>query len=328
MDSASVCAGKELRVEMRLRNNRLYNLIFPRWDSVAAFCREFDLHMAQVNTLLNLKASPVNLKTGKYREVCQKIAKHFCLLEEDVFPLEIYNLAETNGSAEIGIEMLPYYECLALPAPDEIEQMDTATDRQKLLEKVLSQLSSRERTYVEMYYGLCQYSESYTFAQISEAMGITKARVEQVIKKAIARLQRDPKMWRAFYATETGESCIDPMVREHCAEIIDARNYIDALYDALGCIRSEITDARGPDLDAWFGLNDCPERGHSYWWTRNFEPRVLEGVSEFFSHPLLRDLLERADARELMQNAANYPIMRSYRARVQDMFWSYYRGRR
>lgn len=325
-----VLAGEELRVEMRLRNNRLWNLIFPRWNSVAAFCRELSLHQVEVGELLNLKpgASPIHKKSGKYRDICEKIATHFHLLPEDIFPLDIYNLKQTSGSAAIGVELLPYYQCVSLPAPNDFETFDAELDRDRLIEQLLGRVTPRERKLLMMRFGLGPYDE-HTFEEIGVWEEITQDRARQIVEKAIGRLQRDPKMKRAFYAAEFGGWYVHPDVVRQCDDIDAARTYIDALHDILTVLRKGITDGRGPKLDAWFGLNGCTERErvHRYW-VYTLEKEMLDLAVSLCEQPLLREQLERADARELMGFARLHPILHSHRAQVQDLFWAYYRRRR
>lgn len=186
-----ICDSKEIRVEMRLRNNRLWNLIFPRWDSVTAFCNDLNLHQGEVGGLLNLKRHPVSLKRGTYRPTCQKIAEYFRMLPEDLFPLTIYELAQTEGSTEIGPEQIPFHECVLLPAPDMIDPFMEALSNKQLLEKLLPLATFRERRFLEKKFGCGEY-DPHTYDEIGLEEGIAGERVRQIIEKGLRRIRKKP----------------------------------------------------------------------------------------------------------------------------------------
>jgi RNA polymerase primary sigma factor len=60
---------------------------------------------------------------------------------------------------------------------------------QDFVHRSLSDLTDRERTIVEMYYGLCDH-EPKTLKEIGEVFGITRERVRQIKEHAIERLRQ------------------------------------------------------------------------------------------------------------------------------------------
>lgn len=68
--------------------------------------------------------------------------------------------------------------------------------RQMLLK--LKSLSSRDRTIFRLYYGLGNHLEGITYNEISKKFGITKQRVDQIIKKCLIRIRStraDAQAW-------------------------------------------------------------------------------------------------------------------------------------
>ena len=52
---------KDYRVEMRVKNNILYEAIMDAgYDSIAQFCRAHDLNANDVGPLINFKKTPIN----------------------------------------------------------------------------------------------------------------------------------------------------------------------------------------------------------------------------------------------------------------------------
>lgn len=63
---------KDLRLELRVKNNRLYSLIHDRYTSVAQFCRAHGFKQSSVGRYLNFKQNPVAVDWSKvgYCAVC------------------------------------------------------------------------------------------------------------------------------------------------------------------------------------------------------------------------------------------------------------------
>lgn len=333
MDATS---GKEIRVEMRLRNNRLWNLIHPRWDSVSAFCKEAGFYQTQIGELLNLKTHPISQAKkdkGEYRSVCQAVAEYFRALPEDLFPLEIYELERTEGSAEIGPEEIPFHACALLPAPDIMDTMLDEIGRKQLIEKLLLLVSSKERMCVEMRFGLGEY-EPHTYDQIGDVIGAGKVRAEQIVKKALRRIAVNPKAAQAIRLFDTGD--LDHMVFAPDEDIRKVHEYIDMLEQAvIGHIlrmRDEFPSTTRV-LELWFGVNG--PFAHTL-----RQIRFTPVMTQFHASPqkvvadcvftvahdaLVQEVIRRKDAKEVMTLAQRYVSLRYYKSKIQDMFWRYYR---
>ena len=90
---------RDVRLEMRIRNNILWHVIFDNYGSVAEFCKTLGLIQTEVGRLLNLKLYPLR-KNGQFRKVCEDIAAAVRMLPEDLFPLRLYEAEKTEAVLE------------------------------------------------------------------------------------------------------------------------------------------------------------------------------------------------------------------------------------
>ena len=63
---------------------------------------------------------------------------------------------------------------------------------------LMANLSLRDKKIVEMRFGLRGYREKMTLLEIGEEVGLTRERVRQVVKKAIAKLSSAPQLRQAY----------------------------------------------------------------------------------------------------------------------------------
>lgn len=183
-------ASKEIRVEVRLRNNILYHAIYDNWKSVAAFCRDKGFNNMVIGELLNLKLSPIYKRSGEYKDICRRLAQCFRILEEDLFPLYIYNLEKKKMIREISIAEIGWREIRQVPFfEDPLKEMEEK-ERAEAIEEVLGRLTYREREMLRMYYSLAGYS-GHTLKEAGREFGVSVERARQVIAKAL-RILRHP----------------------------------------------------------------------------------------------------------------------------------------
>lgn len=115
---------------------------------------------------------------------------------EELFPPELrHNTAflkqrkEIEATREVEIAQLEsrYADRMLLPDPSEAAEKN---ELQGLVETAMSKLTARERTIVEMRFGLNGHDAS-DLREIGEVLGVTRERVRQIETKAIRKLQ-DP----------------------------------------------------------------------------------------------------------------------------------------
>lgn len=188
---------RDLRVEVRFRNNYLYRAIYDRYESIAQFCRENDLTLATVYDYINFKSSPVSTRSPKtpdgkvaletviFKDSAIKISKVLNHSTICIFPEQLWNVTGKNYSAEIDIppqDLIPYTENLMITDNAEHDKYDYSE-----LPRVLSVLKPREEAILRKSFGIGCPRMSYR--DIGEDLGITGCRVSQVGAKALRKLR-------------------------------------------------------------------------------------------------------------------------------------------
>lgn len=185
---------KELRIEAKLKNNRLYQLIYNNYTNVSEFCRINGFSKATVGQLLRLTKTPVSTKDGEYLQSSKDIANHFNVSALYLFPLDIYMISTTRAIGEI-----TYSEGLSLSHEgkylnyDDSEMIDSVNNNllADKINKVLHTLPPREQEVLEMRFGLNRNS-SLSLRETGLYFGVTGQRIRQIEAKAMRRL-RHPK---------------------------------------------------------------------------------------------------------------------------------------
>ena len=180
----------DLRVEIKLRNNILYNLIFDNYSSVSEFSRVSGFGEVTIGKYLNLKCSPLGINK-QYTKTVRGIASFFKLLEEDIFPLDLYNIKINSGAFEINSNLL----CMPINPEDKmlngIENKDLAIE----LNKILDTIPQREKLVIEHRYGLNGY-ECKTLEDITKILGVSIERIRQIEAKGLRRLRNPSRCKR------------------------------------------------------------------------------------------------------------------------------------
>ena len=194
---------KDLLVQSRFRNAILWNLMAGRTN--AEVCRETGVSATEFGRLLNLKSSPV-YADGTYSNTAQKLADHFRMLPEDLFPASLYSLTlpdtvERTFSSKVVMLSLNAHEVKQLEAgqPDEhVAQRELKEE----LEFVLKTLSENEQQVLRMRFGLDGGGEM-SLSQTGEEMigpnsgkALSPERVRQIEAKALRKLRHPSRSRR------------------------------------------------------------------------------------------------------------------------------------
>ena len=187
---------KDIRLEMRIKNNHLYNLIYKNFESVNEFCRETGVgDPARIGAYINLRISPFKKRNGqitrKYQKLAIDICNYFKTIPEIIFPAEIYEIEKTFHSEEVSLQCLPERKMEMLSydpkMEDEIDNKELGKKLRFLIEGLQNQ---REKDILMRRYGLdC---EEETLESIANSYGVSKQYVRHLEIKAISKL-RDPK---------------------------------------------------------------------------------------------------------------------------------------
>ena len=186
----------ELRIEAKARNNVLYNYIFNNYSSVAHFCNESGFSQQQIGYLLNLKRSPKN-KKGEWTEYAVKLAKFFNTIEEYLFPIEIYNIKETNAVIEIGIDELP---CFGYGSDKYILDKIESDQLKSAFNKLFAGMKEREVDILKCRHGFDGINPM-TLGELANKYNVTNETIRQLEWRALSRLRRHDrsKYLKEFY---------------------------------------------------------------------------------------------------------------------------------
>ncbi|PIS40133.1 MAG: RNA polymerase sigma factor RpoD, partial [Candidatus Nealsonbacteria bacterium CG08_land_8_20_14_0_20_36_22] len=58
------------------------------------------------------------------------------------------------------------------------------------LEKTLKSLTPREEKIIKMRFGLAEDGKEHTLQEIADEMGLSKTRIQQIVKRVLARLRK------------------------------------------------------------------------------------------------------------------------------------------
>lgn len=193
---------RDLRLEMRVKNNILWRAIHDLYPNVSAFCRAHKLCQTEVGKLVSFRVSPFT-KKGEYRVVAVRLAEVLGIATTELFPPKLYASMLEIGSFKVAevssFAALPratQKEIRLLPAPVEhgpdasCAKAEWDEKKNETLQEVLRELSYREREILKMRYGLCQDGYIYTLREVGRVFKLDPERVRQIEAKAIRKLQR------------------------------------------------------------------------------------------------------------------------------------------
>jgi len=189
---------KDLRIELRARNNVLWHVIFDQYSSVANFCRVHGLDNGLVGAFLNLTVSPYRLRVSRAKHpqvVLRPSALQLCTITalpaDELFPPLLYeNVINTKTAIELEaatfLPLMAARQQLSLTAGPEalVEQHERAA----VIQRVLSTLTTREAGVLTQRYGLDGNGER-TFREIGQHFAVTIERIRQIEAKAMRKLR-------------------------------------------------------------------------------------------------------------------------------------------
>lgn len=193
----------DVRLELRIKNNRLWQAIHARYPSTAACVREmkkigFSGGQCEISALLNFRASPVDEK-GEYRKICLDLSTMLGVQVEELFPKDLYE--QMRDRAGLQIKTIESEHLLLinlgperlLELPDTSQSvLDSLIEQEDLTRRAehITRLSPREREVLELRFGLRGDGEK-TLEQTGNIIGRNKERVRQIQARALRKLQQD-----------------------------------------------------------------------------------------------------------------------------------------
>lgn len=191
---------KDVRVEIKFRNNYLYRAIYDSYKSISEFCRLTNLSADTVYCYLRFSLSPISTRSpldddGKvvlnsviFKQSAVKISSVLDLSPLYLWPEHLWYVKGKNYTAEIDIpiQLIPYNENLTITDSREYDIFDYDE-----IPKVLASLTPREEGVIRKSFGLgCPQQ---TKAAIADELGVSRTRVGQIEAKAIRKM-RHPEL--------------------------------------------------------------------------------------------------------------------------------------
>jgi len=178
-----------VRIEIRIRNNYLFQAIMRDYPNVNQFCIAFGIHPSVIGTYINLKTSPF-LQSGEYSKSAERIARLLHMLPEDLFPRKLYGLKETNAVFELPLESMDLLTNDEMPLLESVEDQYIRECERQGVRKILTTLDPREAEILKLRYGFDD--KPLSLEDCALQFNVTKARIQQIEAKALKRL-RSPK---------------------------------------------------------------------------------------------------------------------------------------
>lgn len=197
---------KDLRLELRVRNNVLWHAIFDQHKSVSAFCRQHEISQQTVGGYLNLTESPYRLQARRIisqdqepAEPLHAVARKLCIIlgytEEALFPPALYqSLFPLRSILEVeSAKCLPLAAARHLALPPTQNQDVLNGELRATVDQLVKTLTPREEIVLRRRFGLGGQEEQ-TCGEIGEDFGLSKTRIAQIEARALTVLRR--RSWK------------------------------------------------------------------------------------------------------------------------------------
>lgn len=189
------------------KHTKLYEAA-KRLGGQAALARELGIQTTLVGRWVNFQAFPhlwpdpdrrfrPPWDDQAYRDTMEKKLTELCGVSiDDLWPDELraairkYAIPSTIEQVRsFDIKRLPLAKCPALPAPDQVaEEIETSEAANQALAKAMKCLSHRQRTVLELRYGLAD-GVRYTLEETGHILKATKERIRQIEASGLRKLR-------------------------------------------------------------------------------------------------------------------------------------------
>lgn len=210
---------KDYRVEVRVKNNLLYDAIVGEYGSIKKFCEIFKFSQCYIGELINMKIRSIykersNELTDTVKRLCDVLGKSV----GELFPTQYYLeknkvVLERNKEELVSLESCP--EVLCLPAEDCTFDKVNNAELKRALDDVLDTLSPKEEEVIRL-----RHYEEESYDRIANKFGVCKERIRQIERKALSKL-RQPGRSRKLknYLYDVGEDEIQNADTLYCTSL-------------------------------------------------------------------------------------------------------------
>lgn len=171
---------KDYKIEVKVKNNLLYKAMVDNgYETAAEIARKIGVTQSRVGDALNLK-TPLYGRRGNVLHIWISLSRALHRLPEDLLPIQHHNksLRKNKGSFEADIADIKYL--LPQQNPENLFLEGQVSD--KVL-NIIESLTTNQSKVIKKSFGIgC---EQTTIPQIAEEMNLSRARVDQIQKKAL-----------------------------------------------------------------------------------------------------------------------------------------------
>ena len=177
---------QDYRVKITIRNERLLSAIEGMgFESVAKFCAEHILDYSQTSEIIRGKLKPIN-ENGKLNNKVKNLLDILELDIKDAFtPRQLQGFK--NTSYEVKVKEKELKQLVNPVKNQELKYIETEV-QEKISEVLTIRLTPREEKIVRMRFGIGVETD-YTLEEISQELNVSKARIGQILAKAIRKLK-------------------------------------------------------------------------------------------------------------------------------------------
>ena len=172
-----------------LQNDILRESIFQIWSSVSEFAHLYGFSQKIVGDLINLKRSPIHKTTGDFTKTAQKLACVLGFSCDELFRLDLYNLAHLRPS------LVSYDELMEYDTVDELflqfenpESLLLKNEEKRKVRKLLDCLAPKAERIIRHLYGVGERCVS-TPELIAHNQGWTVERVKKTEERVLRKLR-------------------------------------------------------------------------------------------------------------------------------------------
>jgi RNA polymerase sigma factor (sigma-70 family) len=177
----------DYRVRISIRNERLLSAIENAGYASARQCSIANGYPeSYVGELVRGLRKPLDTKTGKPTEFCKEVLKILGKNIEDCFtPRQLKGFKKSSYQIKVDEKELKQLVSYHKNEGDTFLEADL----DKKITQVLSiRLTPREEKVIRMHYGL-GIDREHNIIEISEHFGVSRSRMDQILKNAIIKLQ-------------------------------------------------------------------------------------------------------------------------------------------
>jgi len=183
----------EIRVEMRLQNNRLYQLRTSAGLTRRALSLAAGIAPARYGALESMKLSPRGKRVTWLADAL-KLSAYWKCLPDDLFPEEIEAIEKTRASIEVSAgDMREVFANSADPALlDSSDPPDAAYFEKEMRTKVknsMDRLTPRQERVIRLRFWLGG-GEEHTIDEIAKLFGVGRDRIREIEGQALRNLRR------------------------------------------------------------------------------------------------------------------------------------------